>query len=126
MNVKIDTKEKFREIRLLEPELTANMTADLTKLLEANENTDGPGNVVLSLKACTKMDAAIGEALTAIQSSYYDKNASFVICELDGGVETELEEAGILEEMNVVPSLSEAWDIVQMEEMEREMLSDWE
>ena len=33
------------------------------------------------------------------------------------------EELDLLELMNITPSESEAWDIVQMEEMERELLN---
>ncbi len=33
-----------------------------------------------------------------------------------------LEENELLEVMNVTPTVSEAWDIVQMEEIERELL----
>ena len=35
-----------------------------------------------------------------------------------------LEEKELLEFMNVTPSESEAWDILQMEEIEREFLRD--
>ncbi|MCU0387581.1 MAG: anti-anti-sigma factor [Chitinophagaceae bacterium] len=125
MNVKIDTKEKFREIHLLEPELSANMTDDLVKLLNHVRN-EPPVNIVLSIKDCRKMDVEFGEVLTGEQTRFYDAGASFVICEMDTGVEESLEEAGILETMNVAPTLSEAWDIVQMEEIERELLNDWE
>jgi len=37
-----------------------------------------------------------------------------------------LEESGLLETMNIAPTLSEAWDILQMEEIERELLDGWE
>ena len=71
------------------------------------------------------MDISFGEALTGIQTRYYDDGLSFVICEMDIKVEETLEHAGILETMNVVPTLSEARDIVQMEEIERELLDNW-
>jgi hypothetical protein len=35
-----------------------------------------------------------------------------------------LEQKELLEFMNVTPSESEAWDMVQMEEIERELLGD--
>ena len=37
-----------------------------------------------------------------------------------------LDAAELLEIMNVTPTESEAWDIVQMEEIERELLSDFD
>ena len=101
------------------------MTGDLVKMLNAVRKEE-PRNIVLSIKTCNQMENGFGEALTAEQTRYYDEGASFVICEMQSAVEEALEEAGILETMNVAPTLSEAWDIVQMEEIERELLSDWE
>ena len=56
----------------------------------------------------------------------HEKNNSFVICSLQPGVEKMLDKAGLLEIMNVTPTESEAWDIVQMEEIERELLGDFD
>ncbi|MEL4411465.1 hypothetical protein, partial [Shewanella algae] len=53
---------------------------------------------------------------------FYDANASFVICELKPAVEDNLEQWELLDILNVTPTESEAWDIVQMEEIERELL----
>jgi anti-anti-sigma regulatory factor len=47
-----------------------------------------------------------------------------VICNLQPAVEQLLEQNELLELMNVTPTESEAWDIVQMEEIERELLGD--
>ncbi len=70
------------------------------------------------------MDYAAGEKLVQIQQKFYENNASFVICELQNRVEEFLDENELLEIMNVTPTESEAWDIVQMEEIERELLND--
>ena len=81
-------------------------------------------NVVLILKDIQNMDNAAAEALVKIQQKFYEKNASFVICELQKSVEAILDQNELLEMMNVTPTESEAWDIVQMEEIEREMLDE--
>jgi len=47
-----------------------------------------------------------------------------VICCLEKGLEAWLDGEELLELMNVTPTLSEAMDIVQMEEIEREMFRD--
>ena len=57
-----------------------------------------------------------------LQQKFYEKNCSFVICNLTKEVEQLLDENELLEVMNVTPTESEAWDIVQMEEIERELL----
>jgi anti-anti-sigma factor len=123
MQVKIDTKEKFHAITILEPLLAANMTEDLEKSLLPILEKDVK-NVVLILKDISELQDAAAAGLVKIQQLFYDSGASFVICELTPDVEQFLEDKGYLELMNVTPTESEAWDIVQLEEVEREMLND--
>jgi anti-anti-sigma factor len=122
MQVKIDTKEKFHAITINEANLAANMTADLEQCLLPLLQQDVK-NVVLILKDTQNTDDAAAECLVRIQQSFYDAGSSFVICELTPEVEKHLENNGLLELMNVTPTESEAWDIVQMEELERELLN---
>jgi anti-anti-sigma regulatory factor len=81
-------------------------------------------NVVLILKDISDVDDAAAESLVKIQQAFYDNSASFVICELTPAVEKRLEDNSLLEMMNVTPTESEAWDIIHLEEVEREMLND--
>jgi anti-anti-sigma regulatory factor len=122
MQVKIDTREKFHAITILEPVLAANMTEDLEKVLLPIIGQDVK-NVVLILKDIPEVEEAAAESLVKIQQAFYDNSASFVICELTPEVEKYLEDDGFLELMNVTPTESEAWDIVQLEEVERELLN---
>jgi anti-anti-sigma regulatory factor len=64
--------------------------------------------------------------LVELQESFYEKNCSFVICGLQPKVAELLDAKGWLELLNVTPTESEAWDIVQMEEIERELMDDFE
>ena len=123
MKFKIDTREKFHVIRIQEPELSANMTEELENSLLHLLKQDVK-NVVLHLKDIQTIDDAAGECLVKLQQRFYEQNSSFVLCELQKQVETILDEKGLLELLNVVPTESEAWDIVQMEEIERELLGD--
>src|SRR5579872_1892659 len=122
MQVKIDTREKFHAITIQEPVLAANMTEQLEKCLLPYLSKDVK-NVVLILKDIPELEEAAAECLVRIQQTFYDNGASFVICELSAPVEQSLEENGLLELMNVTPTESEAWDIVQLEEVERELLN---
>jgi anti-anti-sigma regulatory factor len=72
------------------------------------------------------MELSIAETLVKIQQSFYENNASFVLCELQPQVENYLDEQQLLEILSPTPTESEAWDIVQMEEIERELLDDGE
>lgn len=121
MKVKIDTKEKFHAITLPGPSLSATMTEELADCLLPCLQNDVK-NVVLVLKDIKSIDNAAGEKLVYIQQKFYENSASFVICELQKPVEEFLDQNELLEMMNVAPTESEAWDIVQMEEVERELM----
>ena len=123
MNVKIDTKEKFIVITPTESKLSVNMTAELAEMLLTYTQKDIP-HIVLNLQDVTDIDEESGKILADVQQKFYEANCSFVICGLQKTVEDKLDLQEILELLNVTPSESEAWDIVQMEEIERELLGD--
>ena len=123
MEVKTDTKEKFTVIRVQSLELSATLAANLNNqlgvLLKGSVR-----NVVLNLAAVNSMQEEAAEALVRLQQHFYETGASFVICELQQAVEDFLDSKDLLELMNVTPTESEAGDIVQMEEIERELLDE--
>ena len=123
MNVKIDTKEKFTVITPLENVFHANMTGKLEELL-LSYTEKNIRHLILNMKNIEAMDLEPAIKLAEIQQLFYDKNLSFVICELKQNVESLLDSNEVLEIMNVTPTESEAWDIVQMEEIERELMAD--
>lgn len=123
MKVKIDTKEKFYIITLIEPILSDIIAADLTQLVTKFLRQQIK-NVVLKLPHLETIEDKGGEELAHIQQLFYENNASFVICEIKPSIKKKLEELELLEVMNITPTESEAWDIVQMEEIERELLDD--
>ena len=123
MEVKTDTKEKFHVIGVAAPHLSANMTDELCKNLQ--QYVHAPiKNIVLKLTGVETMDEEAAECLVKTQQQFYEAGASFVVCELSESLEIFLDEKDLLELMNVTPTESEAWDIVQMEEIERELLGD--
>lgn len=123
MKVKIDTKEKFYVITLMETIFAANIAADLSQLVTKFLQQDIK-NVVLKLSALEIIEDKGAEELAQLQQIFYENNASFVICQLKPEMEERLEELEWLEVMNIAPTESEAWDIVQMEEIERELLDE--
>jgi anti-anti-sigma factor len=126
MNVKIDTKERFTVITPEEAHLSVNMTDELNKLLLTYLQKDIP-HVILKMDAVQTVDEQMAENIATIQQQFYENNNSFVICGLQKAVVKLLEQRELLEFMNVTPSESEAWDILQMEEIERELLrGEWE
>jgi anti-anti-sigma factor len=123
MNVKIDTKERFTVIAPLEKHLSVNMTGELDQLLLGYKQKDIP-HVILNLEEVDSVDEPLGEYLAQVQQQFYANNYSFVICNMNPAIRQLLENKELLEFMNITPSESEAWDIVQMEEIERELLGD--
>jgi anti-anti-sigma factor len=123
MEVKTSTKEKFHVIRVETPELSAVMAEDLDHRLQELLK-DKVRNIVLNLGGVKKMQEEAAERLVRSQQKFYEEGASFVVCELASEVEDFLDKTDLLELMNVTPTESEAYDIVQMEEIERELLDE--
>jgi len=121
MEFKIDTKEKFSVIELLEMSLNAKLAVDLKNVCLSCLEKE-VRNVVLNLNEVEVIDLDVALAIVDLQQSFYDKNASFVICNIKPAVLKVFEEEEIDEMLNQTPTESEAWDIVQMEEIERELL----
>jgi anti-anti-sigma factor len=121
MKVKTDTKEKFHAISVETPQLSANMAAELSNDLLKHLQTSNR-NIVLNLQDVGSIDKEAAERLVNVQQKFYEGNASFVVCGLQPAVENFLDKEDLLELMNITPTESEAWDIVQMEEIERELL----
>ena len=123
MQVKTNTKERFHVITVTDPALTADMAAELSDLLLAYLQNDVK-NLILNLKELQSLDEIAAERLVKLQQNFYEKNSSFVICEIRKPVEDFLDNVNLLEVMNTTPTESEAMDIVQMEEIERDLLNE--
>jgi anti-anti-sigma regulatory factor len=121
MEVKIDTKEKFTVVTPVLSHLSANIAAELadTCTIQLQKPVK---NLVLNLQSVLTIEEKAAETLTRLQQSFYENSASFVICSLQPSVEEGLDKLELLEMLNITPTESEAWDIVQMEEIERELL----
>ncbi len=121
LNVKIDTKEKFAVLTLETADITANMSASLMDHCKTVLNSPQK-NLILNLENVETMDPIIINALTESQQYFYENSASFVVFGINEKLENSLDEMEVLEMWNITPTESEAWDIVQMEEIERELL----
>ncbi|MFZ1798546.1 MAG: STAS domain-containing protein [Chitinophagaceae bacterium] len=123
MEFKIDTREKFTTITPLQENLPANITGAIEdacrKILEGEIK-----NVIFNFKNVQLIELPVAESLVELRMLFFEQNASFVICELQKEIQQFLEKNDLLEPLNITPSESEAWDMVQMEEIEREYLDD--
>ena len=123
MNVKIDTKEKFHVITPVDSSLTVNMTEEFSQLLLSCLKKD-INNIILNLKDVDTIDEQVADCIINSQQLFYDQQCSFVICELKPAVESFFDQRDMLDLINYTPTESEAWDIVQMEEIERELFDE--
>ena len=116
-----DTKEKFTVITFLNTLLDSNLVPELQELTSKWGNTP-PKNLVLNLKNVQNWDLSVIEQIATAQGQFYEHNTSLVSCELSNKLQDILDKTDYAELLNMTPSESEAWDIVQMEEIERELL----
>jgi anti-anti-sigma regulatory factor len=117
----IDTKEKFNVITILNKDLSSNLVPELAELTSKWGNTPQK-NLIINLQNVEKWDDSVIEQITLSQGQFYEKNTSFVICALSDQLLDILDKTEYAELLNMTPTESEAWDIVQMEEIERELL----
>jgi anti-anti-sigma factor len=122
MQVKTNTKERFHVITVADPALTADMAAELSDLLLAYLQNDVK-NVILNLKELQSLDEIAAERLVKLQQNFYEKNSSFVICEIRKPVEDFLDNVNLLEVMNDA-NRKRSYGHCAMEEIEREFLNE--
>jgi anti-anti-sigma factor len=121
MQYKTELKEKFTVLTILDPSLSSNLVPELNDLIKKLGLTS-PKNLVLNLGAVKDWDLSIMALLAQHQEVFYDNNTSFVLCCLSDDLQNALDATEFGEVMNLTPTETEAWDIVQMEEIERELL----
>jgi len=121
MQYKTDLKEKFTVVTFLDASITSNSVPEINELTQ-KILSQSPKNLVVNCGQVKQWDSSIIAALANAQEQFYDNNASFVICALSDTLQNSIDNSEYAEMMNLTPTETEAWDIVQMEEIERELL----
>ena len=99
-----------------------NLTAELNELLSSYKQNEI--NLIINLKNVSDINEQVIEQIAALQNEFYNNKLSFVVCEIQQPVKTVLEKLELDDVLNTAPTETEAWDIVQMEEIEREVLGE--
>jgi len=120
MKVKIDTREVFHVINIEDSVLTAIMAAELLEIVNKKQ-TENKLSLVLNFSHVEEIDASFLTVLHDLHQIQQANNKSFVVCALSNHLQQELGIDKAFDAFNITPSESEAWDIVQMEEIEREL-----
>jgi len=113
---KIDTREKYRTIRVEKDRFDANLTAEITTALQ---NADGmlQGNLIWDLSEVKQIDEDSLSILEIIYESCYASGYSCCIVCGRSPICNTLKKRNC--DWNLVPTLSEAVDLIGLEEMER-------
>jgi len=121
MKVKLDTKDKFLVVLPEESTISANMAEILIEILISNSKKNPP-HIILNMQHVRELDPAAAIKLSEVYGLFLEKGLSMVICCVDKQIMAALDELELTDILNITPTESEAWDIVQMEEIERELL----
>ena len=122
MNFKIDTREKFTMVTPVSDFSSDNLTAEFKEL--THSSLQHKTNLVINLKNVGSIKEKFVNEIAALQEKFYEQNISFVVCEIQPTVLSVIKSLELDDVLNITPTETEAWDIVQMEEVERELLGD--
>lgn len=125
MSFKIDTKEKFTVITPQNDVFDAKMAEVLWEAATLRIHEEY-GNVIVNMQNVTTSDAAAVNNLASLQQHFHAAKKSFVLCAVQPKVIMIIKNEDLIDGLNMTPSLSEAFDIVQMEEIERELMDDFD
>lgn len=125
MKIKVDTKEKFKVWRLADPCFSVIMAAELTSNVMSGFQEPAKSAIIDFSAILTAEEQALIDLATLHQLAYRNQ-ASMVLFQVSNEVLQRMEQLQLSDVFNITPSESEAWDIVQMEEIERELFGDEE
>ncbi|MDE1192812.1 MAG: STAS domain-containing protein [Arachidicoccus sp.] len=120
---KVDTKEKFVIIRLPEGVFTVNVSAAFTTFV-TNQLNQSVKNIIADFTDVSSVEEQSLPELSTLHQLVYKNNASFVLCNINDSVKKIFDDHDLSDVLNITPTESEAWDIVQMEEIEREIFGE--
>jgi anti-anti-sigma regulatory factor len=122
MNFKIDTKEKFFIIAPIFTDLTVNMADSIVnEVIAISKNK--PNNVIINMKNINTIEIEAAQKFAELRTFMYNQNFSFVVCCFSHIIMEQITTWELDEAINITPTESEAWDIVQMDEIERDFMN---
>ena len=125
MSFKIDTREKFTVITPLFTDLNANVAEALWQAATEGIGLER-GNTIVNMHQIQSANRDGVNDLASLQQHFHAAKKSFVLCAVQPEVMNVIKNEDLADRLNITPTESEAYDIVQMEEMERELMDDFE
>lgn len=123
MQFKIDTKSTYTVITSSQNNMDENMTDALAQKIQECTNK-GSVNFVLDMSSCETADNKALDQLYQIHETCYEAQSSFVVTGMSLDILAMAKKADIVDELNIVPTMIEAVDIISMEILERDLLSE--
>ena len=123
MNFKIDTKDAFYVISPNRAEFTAKLAEEMQDIVTKSQKELNK-SLIVNFENVSEIEVQAIETLNSLYEKTISDHKSFVICCLMHNVKEAFAKTNLLETINYTPTESEAWDIVQMEEIERELDSE--
>ena len=119
MRLVIDKQDKFTMICPDEQRIDSLIAPEL-KSEVVIQNAEGARNIIMDLSKVNYIDSSGLSAILVANRLCKNHNGSFVLTGLQPPVKKLIEISQLQSILNVVPTLSEAIDMVFMEEVERE------
>lgn len=121
MKYTVDKQEKYSVFTLNEDKLLSLVAPDL-KAQFTMMQAEGVPNLILDLKNVTFVDSAGLSAILTAKRLWQD--SSFVLTGVHENVQKLIEISKLTNQLMIIPTLSEAIEVVHMEELERELSED--
>ncbi len=123
MEFKIDTKDIYTLIIPVYGQIDANLTEAVSKK-RAELGQSVSQNLIIDLSSCTSGDAAAYHQLIKLHTDCYSQNHSIVFTHVNDSILEDFKKNNIDTALNITPTLIEAIDIISMEMLERDLLSE--
>ena len=123
MEFKIDTRDTFSTIIPVFDRISAKLTGELRHKCDEMRQS-GSTNFILDLQHCKETDPLAMQELVTLHEESYSLGHSMVFTGLNEKVMQELKKGQTDLLINIAPRMDEAIDIISMEILERDLLSE--
>lgn len=123
MEFKIDTKDTFTIIMPAAGPINANLAGALLEKVEEMRQS-GSKNFIVDLQGSKEIDRLAMHELIALHEECYGQDESIVFTGIEAQVMNAIKKEELDLVINIAPSMQEAIDIISMEILERDLLSE--
>ncbi|MCF8293667.1 MAG: hypothetical protein K9I70_07635 [Chitinophagaceae bacterium] len=122
MKYKIDTKEHFDIITPLYAEFDSILSDQLNELVD--DSRENARSLLIDFSQIETMTDENVRLLETLHNEMYNDNLSFVLCHMHVSCKKAVAENELEHLLNMVPTMIEAIDMINMEGLERELLNE--